>query len=61
MNSYSTSLEAGMKWRTAVEYCRHYNLPLPTKFLECCSKENNWLSFLVYAQIFNYDRIQVRH
>lgn len=55
----SSSLEAGLKWRTVVEYSRYYDLSPPSEFLEICAEDNNWLSFLIYAQIFSYESSQV--
>lgn len=55
VNTCSTSVEAGLKWKTIIDFSRECNLPLPTRFLEHCAEANNWLSFLVYSQVFSYD------
>lgn len=58
-NSCRTSYEAGLKYKVVVDYSLHFNLPLPTKFLDSCAKANKWLPFLVMAQVYDYPHSQV--
>jgi len=48
------------RWRVAVDLCRLNARPLPTRFLEECARDNDWLAFLLLAQIYQYSGTEVR-
>ncbi|XP_067933380.1 spatacsin-like [Watersipora subatra] len=56
-----SSIEAGIKWKTVIDLSRMYSQALPTRFLEHCAHTNDWLSFLIYCQIFSYDLSTLGH
>ncbi|KAK3097855.1 hypothetical protein FSP39_013855 [Pinctada imbricata] len=55
-----TSFEAGQKWTIAILYCKHLQLPLTTRFLETCAKEDKWLPFLWFSQLHQYTKEQLQ-
>lgn len=44
----------------AVQFARIHELPLPKGFLTQCARNNDWFSFLLYSQIYNYPPDVVR-
>ena len=55
----STSVEAALKWNLAILICQHLHLPLTTRFLENCARDDRWLPFVWFAQLHQYPKSQV--
>ncbi len=53
------TLEAASIWLPLMCFCKVYNLPFSCKYLQKCAESNQWLMFLIFAQIFQIPRYQV--
>ncbi|XP_070207763.1 spatacsin-like isoform X2 [Littorina saxatilis] len=56
----STSVEAALKWTLAIVICHHLHLPLTTRFLESCARDDRWLPFIWFGQLHQYPKIQLQ-
>ncbi|XP_076465994.1 spatacsin-like [Babylonia areolata] len=56
----STSVEAAMKWNLAVLLCHHLHLPLSTRFLDTCARDDRWLPFLFFAHLHQFPKAQLQ-
>ncbi|PVD19335.1 hypothetical protein C0Q70_19822 [Pomacea canaliculata] len=57
----STGVEAALKWTLVMLICRHLRLPMSTRFLEGCAKEDCWLPFVWFAQLHQFPKTQLQN
>ncbi|KAK7503511.1 hypothetical protein BaRGS_00005050 [Batillaria attramentaria] len=57
----STSVEAALKWNMVILMCNHLRLPLTSRFLEACARDDRWLPFIWFAQLHQYPKSQLRN
>lgn len=48
------------KYEIAIKFCRANNSKLPEGFLKNCAMNNDWLSFMIFAQIHAYPADQIK-
>ncbi|XP_028679448.2 spatacsin isoform X1 [Erpetoichthys calabaricus] len=58
--SSRTSYQSSLEWALAVQFCRVHELTLSTVYLQHCAWDNEFLQFLIFIQIHNYDSEQVK-
>ena len=49
-------MDAALLWQLAIMFCQAHNLPPSTAFLVDCALADNWLMFLTFAQLHQYDK-----
>ncbi|KAG0476489.1 hypothetical protein HPP92_013330 [Vanilla planifolia] len=47
----SQQKDASLHWKLVMEFCRIHHLPLSTKYLALLANDNDWVGFLMEAQI----------
>uniref|UniRef100_UPI00398F3600 spatacsin isoform X2 n=1 Tax=Pristiophorus japonicus TaxID=55135 RepID=UPI00398F3600 len=55
-----TSFEAGQEWALMAQFCRLHGITLSMAYLQECAREDDWLQFVVFAQIHNYQPDEVK-
>ncbi|XP_078386233.1 spatacsin isoform X1 [Cetorhinus maximus] len=55
-----TSFEAGQEWSLVAQFCRLHGITLSTAYLQECAREDEWLQFVIFAQIHNYQPDEVK-
>ncbi|KAG2471385.1 SPTCS protein, partial [Polypterus senegalus] len=55
-----TSHQSSLEWALAVQFCRVHELALSTVYLQHCAWDNEFLQFLIFIQLHNYDSEQVK-
>lgn len=60
LKSSMEHMEVVEAWRPAVLFAQIHCLPLPTDFLLDCTVQNDWLCFIVCAELFQYPRQQLQ-
>ncbi|XP_015273982.1 PREDICTED: spatacsin [Gekko japonicus] len=58
-NIKKTSSSARKQWSLVVQFCRLHNLRLNTSYLKECARSNEWLQFIIEAQMYNYQPAEV--
>ena len=53
------TLEAASIWLPLMCFCKAYGLPYSCRYLQICAEHNQWLMFLMFAQIYQIPRYQV--
>ncbi len=53
------TLEAASIWLPLMCFCKAFSLPYSCKYLQICAESNQWLMFLMFAQIYQIPRYQV--
>ncbi|XP_078097319.1 spatacsin [Mustelus asterias] len=48
------SFEAGQEWSLVAQFCRLHDITLSMAYLQECAREDEWLQFVIFAQIHNY-------
>ncbi|XP_067827395.1 spatacsin [Heptranchias perlo] len=59
-NINRASLEAGQEWSLMAQFCRLHGITLSMAYLQECAREDEWLQFVVFAQIHNYQPDEVK-
>ncbi|XP_041074494.1 spatacsin-like isoform X1 [Polyodon spathula] len=59
-NISRTSYESGQEWSLVAEFCRLHAVTLSTAYLQDCARQNEWLQFLTFIQLHNYQPEQVK-
>ena len=52
-------MEACSIWLPLMCFCKIYNLPYSCKYLHLCAESNQWLMYLIFAQLYQIPRYQV--
>lgn len=52
-------MKACSVWLPLMCFCKIHNLPYTCKYLQLCAESNEWLMFLMFAQIYQIPRYQV--
>jgi hypothetical protein len=52
-------MEACSIWMPLMCFTKIYNLPYSCKYLHLCAESNQWLMFLIFAQLYQIPRYQV--
>ncbi|MGH0181887.1 UNVERIFIED_CONTAM: hypothetical protein FKN15_008095 [Acipenser sinensis] len=55
-----TSYESGQELSLVAEFCRLHAVTLSTAYLQDCARQNEWLQFLAFIQLHNYQPEQVK-
>nr|XP_056721708.1 spatacsin [Euleptes europaea] len=58
-NIKKTSSSTRKQWSLVVQFCRLHNLKLNTSYLRECARSNEWLQFLIEAQMYDYQPVEV--
>jgi len=53
------TMSASATWLPLMCFCKVNNLPYSCKYLQLCAESNEWLMFLMFAQIYQIPRYQV--
>ncbi|XP_078283376.1 spatacsin [Rhinoraja longicauda] len=59
-NIRRASSEAGQEWSLMAQFCRLHDIPLSMAYLQACAQEDEWLQFIVFAQLHNYQPEEVK-
>ncbi|XP_061451638.1 spatacsin isoform X2 [Rhineura floridana] len=54
-----TSSEARKQWSLVVQFCRLHNIRLSISYLKVCARSNEWLQFIIEAQMYSYQPSEV--
>ncbi|XP_060611393.2 spatacsin [Anolis sagrei] len=54
-----TSSEAREQWSLVIQFCRLHEIKLSTSYLKVCARANEWLQFLIEAQMYSYSPSEV--
>ncbi|NXU43787.1 SPTCS protein, partial [Drymodes brunneopygia] len=54
-----TGSDSRRQWALVMQFCRLHQLELSTSFLRECAKSNEWLQFLIQAQLHGHQAAQV--
>ncbi|XP_054858575.1 spatacsin [Eublepharis macularius] len=54
-----TSSTARKQWSLVVQFCRLHNIKLNTSYLKECARANEWLQFMIEAQMYDYQPAEV--
>ncbi|XP_067874312.1 spatacsin isoform X2 [Heterodontus francisci] len=54
------SFEAGQEWSLVAQFCRLHGISLSMAYLQECAREDEWLQFVIFAQIHNYQPDEVK-
>ncbi|KAL2300863.1 hypothetical protein Nmel_013756 [Mimus melanotis] len=54
-----TSSECRRQWSLVIQFCQLHGLELSSSFLRECAKSNEWLQFLIQAQLYGHQPAQV--
>ncbi|KAM7039231.1 spatacsin [Acridotheres tristis] len=54
-----TCSESSRQWSLVMQFCQLHDLELSTSFLRECAKSNEWLQFLIQAQLYGHQPAQV--
>ncbi|XP_072326506.1 spatacsin isoform X1 [Scyliorhinus torazame] len=57
---HRASFEAGQEWSLVAQFCRLHDITLSMAYLQECAREDEWLQFVIFAQVHNYqpDKVQ---
>ncbi|XP_048337718.1 spatacsin isoform X2 [Sphaerodactylus townsendi] len=58
-NIKKTSSSARKQWAFVVQFCRLHSLKLDTSYLKECARSDEWLPFLIEAQMYDYPPAEV--
>ncbi|XP_062357390.1 spatacsin isoform X2 [Cinclus cinclus] len=53
-----TCSDSRRQWALVMQFCQLHNLELSTSFLRECAKSNEWLQFLIQAQLYGHQPAQ---
>ena len=53
------TMQACSIWNPLMCFCKIYNLNYSTKYLQVCAESNQWLMYLLFAQLYQIPRFQV--
>ena len=53
------TMQACSIWNPLMCFCKIYNLNYSTKYMQVCAESNQWLMYLLFAQIYQIPRFQV--
>ncbi|XP_074651044.1 spatacsin-like [Tubulanus polymorphus] len=53
------STEMILRWQPVLLFCRYHKLPLSSVPLEVCAKDDNWLSFMLFSHLHQYEKEQL--
>ncbi|XP_069766261.1 spatacsin isoform X2 [Narcine bancroftii] len=59
-NIKRASFEAGQEWSLMAQFCRLHGLTLSVAYLQACAQEDEWLQFVVFSQLHNYQPEEVK-
>ncbi|XP_051896578.1 spatacsin [Pristis pectinata] len=59
-NIKRVSFEAGQEWSLMAQFCRLHGITLSMAYLQACAQEDEWLQFVVFAQLHNYQPEEVK-
>ncbi|GCB78792.1 hypothetical protein scyTo_0018661, partial [Scyliorhinus torazame] len=51
---HRASFEAGQEWSLVAQFCRLHDITLSMAYLQECAREDEWLQFVIFAQVHNY-------
>ncbi|KAI1235288.1 hypothetical protein IHE44_0002931, partial [Lamprotornis superbus] len=54
-----TCSDSRRQWSLVMQFCQLHDLELSTSFLRECAKSNEWLQFLIQAQLYGHQPAQV--
>ncbi|XP_043933635.1 spatacsin [Protopterus annectens] len=54
-----TSYKSGQEWSLVIQFCKLHGLKLSTTFLHECAEANDWLQFILFIQLSNYQADEV--
>nr|XP_008120270.1 PREDICTED: spatacsin [Anolis carolinensis] len=54
-----TSSDAREQWSLVIQFCRLHDIKLSTSYLKVCARANEWLQFLIEAQMYSYPPSEV--
>ncbi|KAK2524422.1 Spg11 [Columba guinea] len=49
-----TSSDSRRQWSLVMQFCKLHNIGLSTSYLKECAQSNDWLQFMVQAQLYSY-------
>ncbi|XP_019352478.2 spatacsin isoform X2 [Alligator mississippiensis] len=49
-----TSSDSRRQWSLVMQFCKLHNIRLSTSYLKECAKSNDWLQFIIQAQMYSY-------
>jgi hypothetical protein len=53
------TMSACSLWLPVMCFCKIYSLPFSAKYLNLCAESNNWLMYLMFAQLYQVPKFQV--
>eukprot|EP00061_Rhincodon_typus_P012966 g39040.t1 len=53
-NINRASFEAGQEWSLVPQFCKLHGISLSLAYLQECAREDEWLQFVIFAQLHNY-------
>ncbi|XP_072134103.1 spatacsin [Mobula birostris] len=59
-NIKRVSFEAGQEWSLMAQFCKLHGITLSVAYLQACAQEDDWLQFMVFAQLHNYQPEEVK-
>ncbi|XP_074956957.1 spatacsin [Phalacrocorax aristotelis] len=54
-----TSSDSRRQWSLVMQFCKLHNIRLSTSYLKECAKSNDWLQFIIQAQLYSYQPDEV--
>lgn len=54
-----TSSDSRRQWSLVMQFCKLHNIGLSTSYLKECAQSNDWLQFMVQAQLYSYQPDEV--
>ncbi|NXL62868.1 SPTCS protein, partial [Chordeiles acutipennis] len=54
-----TSSDSRRQWSLVMQFCKLHNIGLSTSYLKECAKSNDWLQFIIQAQLYSYQPDEV--
>ncbi|XP_059495149.1 spatacsin isoform X2 [Stegostoma tigrinum] len=54
-----TSFEAGQEWSLVLQFCKLHGISFSLAYLQECAREDEWLQFVIFAQLHNYQPDEV--
>ncbi|XP_048471721.1 spatacsin [Rhincodon typus] len=59
-NINRASFEAGQEWSLVPQFCKLHGISLSLAYLQECAREDEWLQFVIFAQLHNYQPDKVK-
>jgi len=53
-------MDACSIWLPLMCFCKAYKLPYSVRYLQICAESNQWLMYLLFSQMYQIPRFQVR-